>query len=333
MPDLVFHAETQLERLKSASRLHHEIPSISPKTPVEFFEQICAATDGGRRLPATRGELYFELHRGVSVFEPRVRKSHSQIYTSQANIKKGNHELEKLLRDFEYIATIASLHVPAYDYPKKELDAIWKDLMLNQFHDVLPGTSIAMAIQDALDIYARRVSEVQSLTQAALFALNGGGKEASIVFDPYRLPRATFVEVDGRLAPFAIDSAGIGSVINVDRLASPTVHHTGEGFELSNGRLRLTIAGGRLTSLYDLQTRRELIRPGPGTGTGGLMLYEDFPLAYDAWDAEVYHQDCGREIRFDSIEPASEPFRASLKCTARFHSSTVVVTVSKGRPR
>ena len=95
------------------------------------------------------------------------RKTHEQIYTSQANIKKGSHVLVHLLCDLEYIATVASLHLPAYRYPKAELDATWKDLMLNKFHGFLPGTSIAMAIQDALDIYARRVAEPETLIQAA----------------------------------------------------------------------------------------------------------------------------------------------------------------------
>jgi alpha-mannosidase len=254
--------------------------------------------------------------------------THEQIYTSQANIKKGNHVLEGLLRDLEYIATVAWLHSPAYRYPKAELDAIWKDLMLNQFHDVLPGTSIAMAIQDALDIYARRVAEAETLIQAALLALNGGERDTLTVFDPYRLPRLEFVTIDQVLTPIVIDSAGLGSVIDVGSLVSPSASDTGASYEISNDRLRLTVKNGRLASLYDLQMERELIRPGPGTDSGGLMVYEDFPLAYDAWDAEVYHQACGREIFFDSVEVISTPLRASLKCTAKFGSSLAVITVS-----
>jgi alpha-mannosidase len=79
--------------------------------------------------------------------------------------------------------------------------------------------------------------------------------------------------------------------------------------------------------LIDLRLHRELIAAGLGTETGGLMLYEDLPLAYDAWDAEIYHLDCCRELEFGEVEVINGPLKSSLRATARFGSSSVHMTV------
>lgn len=73
-------------------------------TPAEFFDSLLASTAQGTTLPTWRGELYFELHRGT--------------YTSQEGLKRGNREMEMLLRDVEYYATVASLEHGTYEYPR-----------------------------------------------------------------------------------------------------------------------------------------------------------------------------------------------------------------------
>jgi len=78
---------------------------------------------------------YFELHRGT--------------YTSQAHTKRSNRYSEVMLKDLEYLATLASIHAKDYKYPKKELDEMWENVLLCQFHDVLPGSSIEMVYEDA----------------------------------------------------------------------------------------------------------------------------------------------------------------------------------------
>lgn len=97
-------AETQLDRLGSLSDRNPEVPSLKMGSPIDFFDDLCQRTQGGAKLPTWRGELYFEFHRGT--------------YTTQANVKKGNRTMERLLRDLEYFATLASLKVDSYAYPK-----------------------------------------------------------------------------------------------------------------------------------------------------------------------------------------------------------------------
>ena len=264
--------------------------------------------------------------------------------------------MERLLRELEYLATVASIAFPEqYQYPKsvspsmllrhadysrEALDAIWKDIMLNQFHDVIPGTSIRMANEDAWAIYDARSAETESLIRDALeILLTGsssevsGGETGSLVLDPLRLVRQGVIESTqdqaGACVWIETDESGLGRVADLpSSMVSPTATVTTGQAVLENSHFRLVISEGRITSLVDVQLQRELIAPGPGASNAGLMLYDDFPLAYDAWDAEIYHLDQCREIKFTEVEVGTQDkLRASIRATAKFGSSTVVLTV------
>jgi alpha-mannosidase len=238
-----------------------------------------------------------------------------------------------------------------------ELGDIWRDALLNQFHDVLPGTSIKMVVDDALEIYGQRLPQAEKLLESALSsllpvskAMNGFTPDSAdtvILVDPLRLARQQVIEIGTHIAD-AVDAlyqtlpgdrilalaqtndAGIGSLVRPQAVSSPSATTSGDKHVLTNTHFQLTIEGGRLTSLIDLGLQRELILEGPRAKTGGLMLYEDLPLAYDAWDAEIYHLDCATTINFDSVEvTANGPLRASLTGRAQFGDSEVFVTVGK----
>lgn len=252
--------------------------------------------------------------------------------------------METLLQAVEYYATLASLQIDDYTYPKAQLDLIWKDIMLNQFHDVLPGTSIKMAIDDALEIYEKRKAEAETLLEKALSALLPGSSpieivdaESTLVLDPLRLPRTQVLcpghdqlsEADD-FALIKTDCSGVGRIEPSDSYLAPKAYVSGSSHILSNENLRLTISDGRVTSLVDLSFDRELILPGPRAVDAGLMLYEDLPIEYDAWDMEIYHLDCATTLRFDEVQVGSQtPLRASLIAMAKFGQSKVTLTVSE----
>ncbi|WRT66773.1 uncharacterized protein IL334_003736 [Kwoniella shivajii] len=331
----------KLRRLGSSSKKNPEIPTVRIAKIDDFFDHVAKKTKGGKTLPSWRGELYFELHRG--------------IFTSQAKIKYGNQSMERLLRDLEYFATLASLSSSDYVYPKSRLDEIWHDVLLNQFHDVLPGTSIKMVNDDALEIYRRRTIQCYALLDEALDTLfplgvaNGHTKETSLaVLDGARLPRNQVTEIPSEwtsllgekinqvtsstarvLGYLSSDIAGIGGLSTPANMNSPSASQDGDIFILSNSLIRLTISNGRITSLYDLSLERELISPGVGTDSGGLMIYEDYPLSYDAWDAEIYHLKMGREVLFDQVEIiANGPLRSTIRTTSTFGHSKVILEIS-----
>ncbi|WWC71170.1 uncharacterized protein I206_105123 [Kwoniella pini CBS 10737] len=329
----------KLRRLNSSCKKNQEIPKVKIASAEKFFEHLCETTDGGKTLSDWKGELYFELHRG--------------IFTSQAKIKNGNQTMEKLLRDVEYFATIASFSAPNYEYPKDQLDDIWHDVMLNHFHDVLPGTSIKMVNDDAIEIYEKRTRQAQHILDQALralfpYELGEGGQLA--IFDGTRIPRQQVVEVphllnhraEGEdtqvshedstttLAYCRIDNNGIGSLLSPDSCAQPSIVQDGSTLTLSNSIIKLTISNGRITSLYDSVLGRELVTSGVGgIKTAGLMIYDDYPLSYDAWDAEIYHLKMGREILFDEVEVLRvEPLRSTIRTISRFGKSEVVLDIS-----
>jgi alpha-mannosidase len=221
--------------------------------------------------------------------------------------------------------------------------------MLNQFHDVIPGTSIRLANEDAWAIYDTRSKQAEQLIGQALETLvrpsdtsAGESEEPITIIDALRLSRSEVIELPDVSLPdkttntpaksyhlIDTDESGVGTVVNPSsQRISPTATCNGDSAVLENAHFRLEINGGRLTSLFDIPLQRELILPGPGADDAGLMLYDDYPLAYDAWDAEIYHLDQCRQLRFTSVEvTASHALRASIAATAVFGKSKVTLTV------
>jgi alpha-mannosidase len=104
----------------------------------DFFDKLEPKADS---FVTWYGELYFELHRGT--------------YTTQANNKRNNRKAENVLRDVELLATIASIQDKSYKYPKKDIDDMWEAVLLCQFHDCLPGSSIEMCYDDSDEVCSR----------------------------------------------------------------------------------------------------------------------------------------------------------------------------------
>ena len=217
---------------------------------------------------------------------------------------------------------------------------MWQDTMLNQFHDVLPGTTISMVVDDVLDIYRRRITQAEGLIENALSVLYPGSKvlssgqmapeEKVFVIDPLRLAREEVTVFGNQKGSLAISTKTDGS----GRITSTTVSGArasksgDDSYLLENDDFRMTLRGGRITSLVDVPLARELILAGPGADSGGLMIYEDYPIEWDAWDVEVYHLNSYEALRFQQVEAGEEKSRAYLKATCNFGKSKGIVTVS-----
>ncbi|KAG1674212.1 hypothetical protein FOA52_013832 [Chlamydomonas sp. UWO 241] len=131
------------------------LPPLVIQGPDQFFRELEAAS---RDVLTWRGELYFELHRGT--------------YTSHAANKAFNRRCEILLRDVEMLGCVAlAVGAPGYSYPRAQLDTIWQDVLLYQFHDVLPGSAIHAVYDVALPRYAEMVRELSALRCAAAAAI------------------------------------------------------------------------------------------------------------------------------------------------------------------
>ena len=127
----------------------------------EFFSRLEAEV--GDRLPMWNGELYLENHRGT--------------YTTQSRNKRANRKSEFLLHDAEFLAAWAAVLDPDYRYPHADLHSAWGLVCLNQFHDIIPGSSIGAVYVESLQQYAevREIGErVRDGALAAIAEKTGG---------------------------------------------------------------------------------------------------------------------------------------------------------------
>ncbi|MEU6759615.1 glycoside hydrolase family 38 C-terminal domain-containing protein [Streptomyces sp. NPDC046685] len=273
-------------------------PRVEIERPDAFFEKAHAEYEDA---PVWAGELYLELHRGT--------------YTSQAKTKQGNRRSESLLREAELWATAAAVRLPGFAYPFEDLERIWKTVLLHQFHDILPGSSIAWVHREARETYARVREELQGITLAAQRALAGEGAE-ELVFN---------------CAPHArrgVPAGGAGRPAEPGRPVT-VEERRGGGYVLANGRLRVEIDGrGLIVRAYDLEGRRESIAPGAAANL--LQIHPDHPNMWDAWDVdEFYRHRVTDLVDLDRLELAeSGPVSVTVRVTRSFGASKAVQSVT-----
>uniref|UniRef100_A0A674K851 Alpha-mannosidase 2C1 n=1 Tax=Terrapene triunguis TaxID=2587831 RepID=A0A674K851_9SAUR len=128
--------QKMLDRLKRMSDTDG-LPRVQMSTPDRFFSML---EKEKTQLFTWIGELFLELHNGT--------------YTTQAQIKKGNRECERILHDAEVLSSFALTQKNTFQYPSIKLQHLWRLLLLNQFHDVLPGSCIQLVVEDAMRYYA-----------------------------------------------------------------------------------------------------------------------------------------------------------------------------------
>ncbi|MET4657675.1 alpha-mannosidase [Streptomyces sp. PvP037] len=286
---------TTREMVARAARLRNLEGSaaVTWETPSAFFAKAEAEYP---EPPVWVGELYLELHRAT--------------LTSQAGTKQGNRRSEHLLREAELWAATAAVRT-GFAYPYEELDRIWKTVLLHQFHDILPGSSIAWVHREARATYARIAAELDGVIDAAQRALAGEGT-VPLVFNAAPHTRA------GVPAGGARPASGEGRT-TLD--ARP-----GGGHVLDNGLLRAEIDGnGLLVSVHDVEADRETIAPGRAGNL--LQLHPDLPNMWDAWDVDEFYRNTVTDLT-DADEVAAGADGASVRIVRSFGSSRAVQVLS-----
>ncbi|PNY28426.1 Alpha-mannosidase [Tolypocladium capitatum] len=278
----------KLRRCAGISNTVGGIPKLKLGLSVDdFFDRLTPKADD---FPTWYGELYFELHRGT--------------YTTQANNKLFNRKAEVMLRDIEQLATIASIKGRSYKYPTEEIDTMWESVLLCQFHDCLPGSSIEMCYNDSDKLYAEVFKTGQKLLEALYKSFDAhdvrsGGLYESVVVNTLPWHRNEIVEVsdtevgiacgDGQLLPLRTFKA------QEDKPAV-SVTENGSVFVLENDHLRVVVEGGCITSLYDRVNDRETIEKGGKANK--FVIFDDIPLFWEAWDVEIYHLGTRRQLEY-----------------------------------
>jgi alpha-mannosidase len=286
---------TTREMIAKAARVKNleGSPTVVWEPPHAFFAKAEAEYP---EPPVWVGELYLELHRAT--------------LTSQARTKQGNRRSEHLLREAELWAATAAVRT-GFPYPYEDLDRIWKTVLLHQFHDILPGSSIAWVHREARATYERVAAELTGIVEAAQRALAGEG-EVPLVFNAAPHPRC------GIPAGGAATPAAEGQTTREDR--------PGGGHVLSNGHLRVEIDGrGLVVSVYDVEADRETLAPGQAANL--LQLHPDFPNMWDAWDVDKFYRNTVTDLTEAGAVTAGEDGR-SVRVERSFGSSTVTQVLS-----
>ena len=296
---------TMVERFRRMNALDG-LPRAEIGTVARFLDRLGQVADD---LPVWVGELYLEAHRAT--------------LTTHAEVKLANRRAEEALRAAELWSVAASLD------RRSDLERAWKLLLLHQFHDILPGSSIHWVYEDT----AREQAEVLAIagsviTEAQTVVAGGHGAGGVVAFNPSSTDRTEVVELpDGSLALVSAPACG-WSVVPPDRSLGGRAEVTiGDGW-LDNGLLRVEWDGdGLLTSVRDLVAGREVLADDERGNV--FQLHDDHPRAFDAWDVDRTYLDKVTDlVEVDSIEGGERhPLRAGVRFIRTFGASTITQTM------
>ena len=280
------------------ARLTRDLEGCPKAEYADVSEFMTSCRDTMTDLPRWTGELYLELHRGT--------------LTSAAALKRGNRRCELALRDAELAGTLAVLKAGAA-YPSDALLPAWKTLLLNQFHDILPGSSIAEVNEEAVQAFGGCLAEADALRDQGLAALSAPGSDAGTLLlnslswertaemTLSTLPAGTQPDADGVTAQEILDVEGVRRTVVAGLTLPPLGYRRlpltglrsaqsaspfmfdGETVETPWARVRFN-AAGQVASFYDKAAGRELVTPGGAMNV--LQMGEDVPAAWDNWDID-----------------------------------------------
>ena len=289
-----------------------QLPTVSFSSCEQFFETI---NQQKLDFPVVADELQ---HHSVG------------CYTSLSSIKKYNRRGEMALMTAERFAALAQ-RLLGCAYPGEELTAAWQKVLFNQFHDVLAGTSIARACEDAYAWYQKALSAAQEATSASLAVLaanmdTSGLAEPLVVFNPLPWPRREVIDLPDN-APLMAEVPALGWRA-YDGLALPPSPE--EGVTVSAGHLENELiraelaADGTVTSLRDKRTGAEML-----SGPGNRLVVIDDPS--DTWSHGVdsYRDEIGGFTM--AQEPAvieDHPLRSTVRFHLRWDDSTAILDIS-----
>ncbi len=286
-------------------------PRARPGKVIDFFHQLERVSQS---LPIWNGELYLEYHRGT--------------YTTQARNKKANRKLEFALQNAEFLAAAAGLFDPDYSYPGRDLKRAWKLVCLNQFHDILPGTSIAPVYRESLEQYRKAEELADAIIHQALTSL-AEQFGSQLVVNPTSFERNEPVQIDGEYAQSGpLPPYSITPLVELPAEQERGALICREDL-LENDFLRVELnRAGDIQRIYDKKAGREVLPEGALANQW--IAFEDRPLSWDAWDIEIYYDD-----KSWLADPAASikvleqgPLRGTLEITRKILNSPYAQRIS-----
>jgi len=290
------------------------LPKVKLASPGEFFADLRL-----QGLPKERyvGELYFQAHRGT--------------YTSQSKIKQGNRRSEFSLRDAELWGTIAHT-MNGHPYSPDDLKPAWHKLLLNQFHDILPGSSIHRVNEEALAAFSQVIAESTDTTQTALKTLlNSNDTDSFTVFNSLSWIRDVLIEARQGSVVVTVPACG-WTTVNKNSIQKQSLSKRQHSIMVTETSLENELLHasfnhrGELISLVDKQSGIDMM-----AGAGNrFCLYKDIPARFDAWDidsmTESLIMSTEEPVQLEIVQ--STKVIGKIKLTRKIHQSTLSQIIS-----
>ena len=269
-----------------------------PKFKFSFAEDFYKKIDKipKEKLPLWAGELYLELHRGT--------------YTTQALIKKHNRQLEQKLHNIEFLGSLVD------DFKQSELDEIWQNTLLNQFHDILPGSSINWVYKDANSMSKKNLDTLDKLEKKLLSKLHGNSVKNTdkfVVYNSQSWKRKEIIQLAASDGQYWVGDGTSSQVMQAKngvidyQIELPPCGYNCvyiEGVEmnypqnvislkasknsLENKLIKVEFAkDGTIVSMYDKLEKREIL----AGKANELLLWEDEPNNWGAWDVNHFYRE------------------------------------------
>ncbi|MGN1267427.1 MAG: alpha-mannosidase [Dorea sp.] len=309
------------------------LPNVKTSKAGEFFKKIHKNVDETDRYVHTwDGELYLEYHRGT--------------YTSQAYNKKTNRHLELKLAQIEWISSLA--YILGGDYAQKELKNSWECVLLHQFHDIIPGSSIHEVYEDSRVNYKVAEERINVVRDQALHMLTKPEEYAWSIYTSNSFAGKELVKIPVQREGIFVDENGEildaqktkdGYLVSVDAepfgvknicFETKEIKKSPVVFVIDENKLETPFYSiiwnqkGQLTQIFDKEEKRQVLRKGQLGNV--LEIYEDKPLNYDAWDIDIFYTE---KMQTASLIKEPELIElGQLECIVRFtyqyHLSTIV---------
>jgi len=339
---------TTREMIENGLRMARGIPGcprVRMETPRSFFGRLDKTVSGNKRLPTWVGELYLEFHRGT--------------YTSMGRNKRANRKSELLYGDVETLSSFAMLM--GADYPQEDINRGWEGILTNQFHDILPGSSIKEVYDDSREDYDGIISSGHELARKALdivvseigvdsmsvvvFNTLGYDRDDVVEFTvPENLEHPCVVDSDGQVIPCqvatldekriglftarGVPAKGYKTYTLLDRASEVSSGLTVNSFKLENAYFELQLdEKGTLLSIYDKVNQRQVLKKGERGNR--LLAFQDMPANWQNWDIDISYQEKMWEVdRVDKTEILEVgPVRAGIRIHKTFLDSKIIQDV------
>ncbi|WP_306343045.1 alpha-mannosidase [Paraclostridium dentum] len=315
------------------------LPNVKTGKASEYFRCLKEKVEKTDEYVHTwDGELYLEYHRGT--------------YTSQAYTKMMNRKLELLYRETEWLSTVACLTNNDWSlYANNEITKGWKTILRNQFHDIIPGSSITEVYEDAkqeykeaediaLDIQNKLEEIYINKDEHTWTIVNNSNWDRTESINIKCDEDGSFYDEDGNKLKYQRNKDEYTVEIkNIPALGYKRIilkiddvqYDNNSVFEYCDGKISTPKYNiewneyGQLTSIYDKENKREVLAKGERGNV--LQMFEDKPMAHEAWDIDIFYQEKMREVKdLQSVELIED---GNIKAVIRFKYKYMNTTISQ----